>query len=182
MTHASRSILTRSPSVSAKLRIPSPFPIPPSGTPLRDFPAPCSLCLRPIQPLSPLESALTKNAPVSPLESALTEYPGGWRTPYLARISAPRPHMVVTPLESALTKNAPASPLESALPEYPGGGGAFASSLRGSALSASQRYPCFPSSFPSHRRRPAAFSTFNCRLSTSHTTMLKSYRRLYDHP
>jgi hypothetical protein len=120
MTHASRSILTRSPCVSAGLRFAStslrlrPEPrcvlftsnLSPlcfhgftncfprnhlSGLPGRNFSGSVSsVPLWPIQSLTPLESALTKTAPV-------------------------------TPLESALTKSASASPLESALTQTPGG-------------------------------------------------------------
>ena len=195
MSHASRSILTRSPCVSVGLRIASPFPMPLSGIPVRDFSSVSSVPLRLIQSLTPLESALTRRAAASPLESALTKnepaslleyaltkYTGGGI--HHLRVAAPRPHAVVTPLESALTKTAPASPLESALTKYPGGGGGLqrflCETLRSLRLSGILNL-LFVS--PPHTLcRPVLCSTFNGRLSTSHSTMLKSYRRLYDQP
>jgi hypothetical protein len=166
MSLASRSILTRSPAspkVSASPR--DSLDLPPSSR---------------LPRLGVLGASVAIQSP-TPLESALTEYPErvGY-TPF--RISTPCSHPLVTPLESALTKNAPVSPVESALTKTPGGWGAFAFSLRDSALSASQRYPSLPFVFLLTPCAARPFSTFNCRLSTSHTTMLKSYRRFYDHP
>src|SRR5579864_2152197 len=92
MTLASRSILTRSSCVSVGLRIASMYPVPPAEIPVRDFPASVfSVPLWPIQSLTPLESALTKNPPASPLESALTKYPGGWGNPCPTFSATPAP-------------------------------------------------------------------------------------------
>ena len=139
MTHASRSILTRSPCVSLSHRITSNIPYATLRNANSRFSA-SVLCASAADPVS--NSFRIRSYEKRTRKSfRIRSYEKRTRNPFRIRsYKIPR-----------------------------GVEGAFAFSLRASALSASQRYPFLPSSFPSHLAPPRPRFDSNCRLSTSTT-------------
>ena len=170
MTHASRSILTRSPCVSLSHRITSNIPYATLRNANSRFSASvlCASAADPVSNSFRIRSYEKRTRKSFRIRSY--KIPRGVGYPFAATNFRVKPRRAHKSFRIRSYEKRTRNPFRIRSYKIPRGvEGSFALSLRASALSASQRYPFLPSSFPSHLAPPRPRFDSNCRLSTSTT-------------